>query len=115
MEQQRVEARKAWVGSGDKVSDKFWSDLYHKFGSSEFLGYEIENAEAVILALVKDDKHMESLNAGENCCIVVNQTPFYGEAGGQVGDKGKILSVDGTVFIVEDTNDGSLLTFLVIY
>jgi len=102
MERQRAKARAAWSGSGDTATETIWFPLREKLGATEFLGYETETAEGVITALVKDGAEVESLNAGESGAIVLNQTPFYGESGGQVGDTG-VLNADGIRFKVTDT------------
>src|SRR3954464_15753530 len=86
MERQRVKARASWSGSGDSASENIWFPLREKLGATEFLGYDTESAEGVVTALVKDGKDADSLKAGESGSIVLNQTPFYAESGGQVGD-----------------------------
>ena len=88
MDRQRAKARAAWSGSGDTASENVWFPLREKLGATEFLGYETETAEGVVAALVKDGKDVDSLKAGESGAIVLNQTPFYAESGGQVGDTG---------------------------
>ncbi len=88
MERQRAEARAAWAGSGDAATDAIWFALKEKAGASEFLGYETEKAEGVVLMLVKDGEEVTSLKQGEEGSLILNQTPFYGESGGQVGDCG---------------------------
>src|SRR3982751_8787 len=102
MERQRAKARAAWAGSGDTATENVWFPLREKLGASEFLGYETESAEGVVAALVKDGKEIESLKPGESGAIVLNQTPFYAESGGQVGDSG-VMSGEGTRFRVTDT------------
>src|SRR4051794_16787004 len=102
MERQRAKARAAWAGSGDTATENAWFPLREKLGASEFLGYETESAEGVVAALVKDGKEIESLKPGESGAIVLNQTPFYAESGGQVGDSG-VMSGEGTRFRVTDT------------
>jgi alanyl-tRNA synthetase len=102
MDRQRAKARAAWAGSGDTASENVWFPLREKLGATEFLGYETESAEGVIGALVKDGKQVESLKAGEVGAIVLNQTPFYAESGGQVGDTG-LLTGEGVRFRVTDT------------
>src|SRR6185437_12366856 len=102
MDRQREKARAAWAGSGDTVTESIWFPLREKLGATEFLGYETETAEGVVTALVKDGKEVDSLKAGETGAIVLNQTPFYAESGGQVGDTG-VLSGDGVKFRVTDT------------
>src|SRR5262249_44984288 len=99
---QREKARASWAGSGEAATDAVWFALRERVGASEFLGYETENAEGVVAALVRDGKEVEALKAGETGAVVVNQTPFYGESGGQVGDTG-IMSGDGVRFRVTDT------------
>jgi alanyl-tRNA synthetase len=102
MAKQRAEARKSWAGSGEVGEDKVWFAVADKVGPTEFLGYETESAEGVVTALVKGGQMVESLAAGEEGFVVLNQTPFYGESGGQVGDTG-ILSGDGNSADVTDT------------
>jgi alanyl-tRNA synthetase len=102
MERQRAKARAAWAGSGDTAAEAVWFPLREKLGASEFLGYDTEIAEGVVTALVKDGKETDSAAAGDSVAIVMNQTPFYAESGGQVGDTG-ILSGDGVRVRVTDT------------
>jgi alanyl-tRNA synthetase len=102
MDRQRAKARAAWAGSGDTASENVWFPLREKLGATEFLGYETETAEGVVAALVKDGKDVESLKAGESGAIVLNQTPFYAESGGQVGDTG-VMTGEGVRFRVTDT------------
>ena len=102
MEQQREKARASWSGSGEAATEAIWFPLREKLGATEFLGYETETAEGVVTALVKDGKEVDSLKAGETGAVVLNQTPFYGESGGQVGDTG-VLVGEGVRFRVTDT------------
>ncbi len=92
MKESRELAKKNWKGSGDSAIDYIWFGIKEKLGATEFLGYETNQAEGVILSLFKGDKEVDQLNSGEEGMIIVNQTPFYGESGGQVGDKGEIIS-----------------------
>jgi len=102
MERQREKARASWAGSGDAAQETVWFTLREKIGATEFLGYETESAEGVVAALVKDGKEVSELKKGESGAVVMNQTPFYGESGGQVGDTGEMrreglqLTVSGT-------------------
>src|SRR5579883_463434 len=102
MERQRQKARASWVGSGEAATEAIWFPLREKLGATEFLGYETETAEGAVAALVKDGKEVESLKAGESGAVVLNQTPFYGESGGQVGDIGLLLG-EGIKFRVTET------------
>src|ERR1700761_5634219 len=102
MDRQREKARASWAGSGDTAAENVWFPLREKLGATEFLGYETETAEGVVGALVKDGKEVDSLKAGETGAIVMNQTPFYAESGGQVGDTG-VLTGEGVKFRVTDT------------
>ena len=102
MEQQKAKARASWSGSGEAATEAIWFPLREKLGATEFLGYETETAEGVIAALVKDGKESDSLKAGESGAIVLNQTPFYGESGGQVGDTGVLIG-DGARVRITDT------------
>jgi alanyl-tRNA synthetase len=91
MERQRAEARKAWAGSGEAATETVWFETREKVGASEFLGYDTESAEGVIAALIKDGQPAQTLKAGDEGWLIANQTPFYGESGGQMGDAGVIL------------------------
>jgi alanyl-tRNA synthetase len=102
MDQQRAKARAAWAGSGDTATETIWFPLREKLGATEFLGYDTEIAEGVVTALVKDGKEIEAAAIGDGVAIVMNQTPFYAESGGQVGDTG-ILSGEGVRVRVTDT------------
>ena len=102
MEHQRTKARAAWAGSGDTASEAIWFPLHEKLGATEFLGYETETAEGVVDALVKDGAAVDQLKPGESGAIVLNQTPFYAESGGQVGDTGMMIG-EGVRVRVTDT------------
>jgi alanyl-tRNA synthetase len=102
MDRQREKARAAWAGSGEAATESVWFPLREKLGATEFLGYETESAEGAVAAIVKDGHEVDSLKAGETGAVVLNQTPFYAESGGQVGDTG-LLSADGIKFRVTDT------------
>ena len=103
MAAQRARARAAWAGSGEAATEAVWFDLREKVGTSEFLGYTTETAEAEIRALVVNGQPVPEARGGEEVALLLNQTPFYAESGGQVGDAGTIRSGDGLVIAVRDT------------
>tara|TARA_A100001011_G_scaffold237609_1_gene245487 strand:+ start:434 stop:3100 length:2667 start_codon:yes stop_codon:yes gene_type:complete len=94
MKQSRELAKKNWKGSGDSAVDDIWFGIKDKLGPTEFLGYETNQAEGVVQTLLKNNKEVKSLKANDEGMIIVNQTPFYGESGGQVGDIGEIVTSD---------------------
>jgi alanyl-tRNA synthetase len=102
MEEQRKKARASWTGSGEAADEAVWFGIREKVGGTEFLGYETESAEGVVAGLVRDGKEVDALKKGDSGAVVLNQTPFYGESGGQVGDTG-MLTADGVRFKVTDT------------
>ncbi|MCB9988490.1 MAG: alanine--tRNA ligase [Rhodospirillales bacterium] len=103
MEKQRELARKNWSGSGDAATEKLWYDLLDECGATDFLGYKSEVAEGQIKALVHDGKRIDEAKTGEDVQIITNQTPFYGESGGQVGDIGTFKTVNGDTVSITDT------------
>jgi len=105
MAEQKAKARAAWSGSGEAADHAVWFDIADSFGATDFLGYDTEKAEAQVLALIRDGAEVETLGTGQQGWIVTNQTPFYGEAGGQVGDTGVIRRIADRdeVALVEDT------------
>ena len=103
MAEQRRRARAAWAGSGEAATDAVWFDIKEKAGASEFLGYSTETAEGQILAIVHDGKPVDSAPVGAEVAVVLNQTPFYGESGGQVGDAGLISAGEACRIVVRDT------------
>jgi alanyl-tRNA synthetase len=116
MEQQKATARKSWAGSGDTGTDRLWFDLVKEYPPTEFLGYQQTNAEGKILSIIKKEKNLNPeiggeaiggqasvLKEGEEGLIIVNQTPFYAESGGQVGDTGILLTAQGDSFEVKNT------------
>jgi alanyl-tRNA synthetase len=106
MERQKAEARSHWAGSGDKATETIWFELKEQHGATDFLGYDTETAEGVVQAIVKEGAAVESAAAGDKVQIVVNQTPFYGESGGQVGDTGIISSDHAKVEITDTQKKG---------
>jgi len=102
MAKQRADARKAWAGSGEAATESVWFDLKDKVGATEFLGYDTETAEATISALVVDGQPVDTAQPGA-VALLLNQTPFYGESGGQVGDAGEITFANGARLSVTDT------------
>jgi alanyl-tRNA synthetase len=102
MERQREKARASWAGSGEAATETVWFALRDKLGATEFLGYETERAEGVVASLVRDGQEVPELVVGDTGAVILNQTPFYGESGGQVGDTGS-LAADGIRFRVTDT------------
>jgi alanyl-tRNA synthetase len=103
MADQKALARKSWAGSGDAGTSKIWFEIFDKVGATEFLGYKDVTSEGKILAIIKDGKEVDKLENGEEGYIIVNQTPFYAESGGQVGDTGIMLTPAGDAFAVTDT------------
>src|SRR5207302_4189823 len=102
MERQRAKARASWAGSGEAADGAVWFALREKLGATEFLGYETESAEGVVSAVLRDGKEVGALKKGESGVVILNQTPFYGESGGQIGDTG-VMIADGIRFKVTDT------------
>ncbi len=100
MERQRAEARKAWAGSGETATETVWFSVKERVGATEFLGYDTEKSEGVVTALLRDGAQHDWLKTGERGSVIVNQTPFYGESGGQTGDVGQ-LRARGVRFRVE--------------
>ena len=104
MAEQKAAARAAWKGSGEKASDELWYDIVEALGPTEFTGYSGHDGEGVVLELIKDGLRTNEAKEGETVTILLNQTPFYAESGGQVGDAGKLSSLLGFEGIVEDTS-----------
>ena len=104
MERQRADARKAWAGSGETATETLWFALKERLGATEFLGYETERSEGVVTAIIHDGGEAFSLKEGARGALILNQTPFYGESGGQVGDVG-VMRASGVRFRVENTEE----------
>jgi len=102
MQRQRAEARKAWTGSGEAATEVIWFAVKDQVGATDFLGYDTEKAEGVVVALLRDGAQQNSLSAGQKGLVILNQTPFYAESGGQVGDTG-VLHGPGVRMRVEST------------
>ncbi|NIJ36166.1 alanyl-tRNA synthetase [Sphingopyxis panaciterrae] len=103
MAQQKAAARAAWKGSGQKASEEIWFDLAETNGSTEFTGYGATTGEGTVIALVKDGVQVSEAKAGDELVVLTNQTPFYGESGGQMGDAGTIATLEGAKASVSDT------------
>lgn len=106
MERQKAEARAHWAGSGEAATETVWFELREKLGATEFLGYDTETAEGVVQAIVRDGKTIDGAKAGDTVQIVVNQTPFYGESGGQLGDTGTITADNARLTVTETQKKG---------
>ncbi|MES2291612.1 MAG: alanine--tRNA ligase [Pseudomonadota bacterium] len=104
MARQKAAARAAWKGSGDAASADIWFDIADELGGTEFTGYSGDTSDAQVVALVKDGARVTSANAGDSVTVLTNQTPFYGESGGQMGDAGVITGGNGLKVRVEDTS-----------
>lgn len=103
MAQQKAAARAAWKGSGQAADAEVWFDIAERVGATEFTGYTATTGEAQVVALVKDGAEVQSASAGDSVTVITNQTPFYGESGGQTGDSGTIAGADGLTIAVTDT------------
>jgi alanyl-tRNA synthetase len=103
MARQKAEARANWAGSGEAATDTVWFALRDAVGATEFLGYDTERAEGVVRAIVREGAPVERLSAGERGLVILNQTPFYGESGGQVGDVGQLSGEGGLAATVHGT------------
>ena len=103
MAEQKAAARAAWKGSGEKASDEIWFDLAEELGATEFTGYGATSGEGQVVAIIRDGARVESAQTGETVTILTNQTPFYGESGGQTGDSGTITTPEGLSATVVET------------
>ena len=102
MANRREDAKKNWKGSGDRAVDHIWFNIREKLGPTDFLGYETDNSQGVVLSIIHDGKEIEILNEDKEGIIITNQTPFYGESGGQIGDTGFLFG-SKSQFEVTDT------------
>jgi len=103
MAEQKAAARAAWKGSGDKASDDIWFDIAEEHGGTEFTGYGATEGEGRVVAIVRDGERVKAAQTGDEVTILTNQSPFYGESGGQVGDVGIITGDAGFEAEVTDT------------
>ena len=103
MDRQKAAARAAWKGSGQAADDDVWFDIAEREGATEFTGYTATSGEGRVVALVREGKEVQSASRGDEVIVLTNQTPFYGESGGQVGDAGTITGVDSLTLTVVDT------------
>jgi alanyl-tRNA synthetase len=103
MARQREEARRSWIGSGEAATETVWFALREQLGATEFLGYETESAEGVVLTIMRNGERTAEAVLGDDVALIVNQTPFYAEAGGQIGDTGIVFSAGGAELAVRDT------------
>ncbi len=101
MQRQKEEARKAWSGSGDAATDAVWFSVRDEVGATDFLGYDTESAEGRVAAIVVDGKPADEAGAGTEVSVVLNQSPFYGESGGQMGDRGAIITEDAVITVTD--------------
>ncbi|MCC8416529.1 MAG: alanine--tRNA ligase [Rickettsia endosymbiont of Gnoriste bilineata] len=117
MQEQKDRARKSWLGSNESKTDKMWFDIKAEFGSTEFLGYYLNEAEGKILALIKDNKLVDTIETSQEKFILIsNQTPFYGESGGQMGDIGYIKSSNSKIRAVDTVKYlGSIIAHICIW
>jgi alanyl-tRNA synthetase len=104
MAEQKANARAAWKGSGQKASEDVWFDIAEEFGGTEFTGYTSTEGEGQVVAIVKDGARVDKAGAGDSVTLLTNQTPFYGESGGQMGDAGTLSNDKGLQAVVEDTS-----------
>ncbi|WP_119301962.1 alanine--tRNA ligase [Dongia deserti] len=104
LEKQRERSRAAWAGSGEAATEAVWFDLKQRLGATDFLGYATEQAEGQVTALLKSGAEVQSAKQGDEIAIITNQTPFYGEAGGQIGDTGAFVSATGAIIEIADTH-----------
>lgn len=103
MARQKAAARAAWKGSGQAADGEVWFDIAERVGATEFTGYSATTGEAQVVALVRDGKEVAKASAGDTVTVITNQTPFYGESGGQTGDAGSIAGVNGLAITISDT------------
>ncbi len=103
MARQKAAARAAWSGSGEAGTSRVWFEIRDQVGATEFLGYSTEKAEGKVMALVQGDKSVDYAVVGQNVAVIVNQTPFYAESGGQIGDSGTMTTASGAVVTITDT------------
>ena len=113
MKEQRDKARASWTGSGDQSEDKIWADLRSNEDATEFLGYENEKSQGLISKIIKDGKYVEELSANASGIIVLNQTCFYGESGGQIGDQGQLRGVNGEGKVTDTKRVGQVFLHFV--
>ena len=109
MSEQKAKARAAWSGSGEIADDSMWFDLLDTHGATEFLGYDAETSEGQLLALVEATKELKTVSVGTTVQLIFNQTPFYAESGGQVGDTGQIKTDTGTLKITDTRKSAELI------
>ncbi len=112
MAEQKAKARAAWSGSGEAADATIWFDVADAHGATDFLGYDTETAEGQIVALVQDGEGVQTASTGERVQIALNQTPFYGESGGQVGDIGVIRTENGVAKVTDTRKTAGVFVHL---
>ena len=113
MKEQRDKARASWTGSGDQSEDKIWADLRSNEDATEFLGYENEKSQGLISKIIRDGKYVEEISANSSGILVMNQTCFYGESGGQIGDQGQLRGINGEGKVTDTKRVGQIFLHFV--